>query len=214
MPGGENSILSMIISLRNNRALLKVRKRYFRSSLEGEDKEEQYKYEHDRPLKFKKTKASKALLAKIRLEGVRDKRKFRLKTVAFIVLFVAISALIGFQFSQSKGHISAPIVDEQELENQLNRQRKYNYCMNDAVKWMAERHYHNALFQYQLALEIVPGDKKAELGIASVFIEQCNEEGIYCDRAYKWAQKIQAKYPRDVVAESLVNDYVEVVRNE
>lgn len=65
----------------------------------------------------------------------------------------------------------------------LDAQQKFNYYISDGYEWLNKNKFHNAIYQFDLAVKTKPTHYGAHLGLAKTLLKQCAVEHLNCDRA-------------------------------
>jgi tetratricopeptide (TPR) repeat protein len=178
-------------SLRYNRAQLKGRKTF-------EKLKEQYNNRITYHQKVHHKDVSPEDLARIRIEISVWARKRRMKqslaVLASIVLFLA--ALSYFYLENQAPHYhtqeNSALIEQKKINENLQLVKFY---ADDAQYMMTKEKYHNANFQYQKAIELIPTNTMANVGLVFSLTQlcveddsRCNEIDIIFKKSYKRAE--------------------------
>ena len=197
MPG-EGSMMHMIITLRNNKKLLR-RKGMFkkeRSFLQS-NKEDFSTTASGIPTEA----ISKEKLASIRSKMIKARKKRNLRLGLFIGVSLPLVLLMGFFFLEDFSFGFDRL--ENTGPNQINlamkkaetSEDKYLYYMEDGDRWLQKRSYHNAIFQYKKAVELFPSEFTALYRMAVAYSYQCQYEFEGCEEGMEIAKKLEKVYP-------------------
>jgi len=177
--GAGGSILSMIISLKNNRMLLSKRKSF---------KEIRKSYEDHlthRQLKFKE--ADPAMLKELRLEIIKSGEKDALKLwiILALVLIVTSTLLIFLFFYVDTADVNKDAFSmDQYISNREKKKRtNFNLFIYYGSYRYNAREYLAAAKEYKQALRIFPEGFKAQLGFANTYAALCIERDTLCELA-------------------------------
>ncbi len=194
MLGGFGSIQSMITSLRNNRNLLRNRKKLFQKDFSFAEAKALYQ-EKKRILQFKES--TPAQLATIR-EEIRKERR-RNTFVYFIAAFFAavVVGFIGYKvFSPAIVSIKQNHLAERKQEA-MEKERKFLFYVTDGDTWFEKGRWHNAIYQYRLAVNLYPADFNARYRLAQALVQHCVHSGEDCRNARITIKQLIKEYPEN-----------------
>jgi tetratricopeptide (TPR) repeat protein len=173
---GESSIQSMIITLRNNRNLLKSRSPYRNKSF-FQTKSDYVKYSKGN---FDLIKATPEQLETIRTKiKAHRKRELLITTLIIIIILIPVSWLVVFA-------INLNLSDPPNIETTTitkDTEENFEFYLSDGNKYLRNRKWHNAIFQYEKALEIHPDNYLVNYRLATALTYQCEEKEVDCDKA-------------------------------
>jgi hypothetical protein len=207
--GGEGSILSMIISLKNNARLRK-------DSHERWKSDKNYRYKTNKPLEFKKV--SKEELAEVIARNRKKaKQERRIQLVVTIVVFLLLLFGISKLFTQ-KGEniIEAQQRKKQERINEYKSETEKDkrieeehlmYLLNDGYMWLDKKHYKNARTQFYNAYMFKPNDFRVKLANSRLFVTLCVEMDNNCHVAERMVEELKEKYIHRVEVKDLIEFY-------
>jgi len=179
MMGGGGFMSHMNNVIRDNRALLR-KKRLFKS---GESFSERRKmYLKATAGKINSKTYSKAELREIKIIIRKEFRKERFKSFLFGSLLIILGALFlfkGFEYIINTDREFRIKNDQIELEN---RKKEFDFLISDAKMWKEKGNLHNAIYQYEKALELFPNHKELNQNLKSIYRQQCQTKGKYCDK--------------------------------
>jgi len=194
MIGGFGSINHMIVTLRNNRNLLPVKRSYFKNKDYTNVKNEYYKAAGD---SFDIKKATPEQLKFVR-ETIINKRKREARN--FVILLWVGIPLICFGLFKTFQHFSFgfPQINEAtELSNEKNNEEKYLFYLEDGDQWLSKRNYYNAVFQYKKAVELFPNDFDANYRLALGYSYRCQYNFEDCRVGKELIDKLEKQFPND-----------------
>ncbi len=182
MPGG-GSIQGMIISLRNNRKLLRPKRSFLNQRKEF--------------LKVAKgevnlRKASKEELQFFRRKIHEERKKQQNITIAIwtgivlILLFITIKA-----FENWKHEVS--VLEKKNIDVKM---KNYMALIEDGDAWLTKRKWHNAIFQYEKALEIFPKEYDINYRLAYALCLRCEADFKDCKKAKTKLDNLLLQYPK------------------
>lgn len=186
---GESTIQSMIITLRNNRNLLKSKSPYKNRSFFN-TKSDYVKYSKGN---FNLKKATPEQLQAIRTNiKAQRKRDLILKTGLVICVLIPITwiatLVINSNLSDPPNNETTTITREME-EN-------FDFYLQDGNNYLRNRKWHNAIFQYEKALEIHPDNYLVNYRLATALTYQCEEKEKNCERAIILLDSLIKTHPK------------------
>ncbi len=186
--GGGGSIQGFNDSLKNNRKLLRKSSFFPKERSFLNPKREYYKAAGGvESLR----NASKEELLEIR-KTIRNKRK--IENIIMIVLFVIVTILTIYLmrdfFKENENYISAEDKKALELKN-----KEFSFFITDGDNYLEKGQWHNAVFQYNKALELFPTNYDASYRVAYALSYWCRNEKLNCKLAADKVQELLAEYP-------------------
>ncbi len=100
--------------------------------------------------------------------------------VSFFILFVV------FKVS-NKNHKEQFIIANQTY--QKKNLEKFKYLIFSGDNWLKEGKYHNAIFQYKLALDVFPKNKKAINKLLEAYEIRCKTKKLDCNKKSEFLKK-------------------------
>ena len=187
MPG-EGSIQGMIVSLRNNRKLLRNRNPFQRRHGFEKLRKEYIKYSQG---KVESRSLSKRELQAIRKKIEEETRKDTIKMtiVACIILIVVFSLGVRLYDTFRRNQ---EIIAQKEL---TSKTEQYLFYINDGDEWLQKRHWHNAIFQYLLAKKIFPNEYDVNYRLALAYGSKCKYENSGCAVGSELLTKLKHQFP-------------------
>lgn len=186
--GGEGSMKAMSDSLKANRKL-----RRKKSFFSRENAYQKRKVEYLRAAKGVaniKT-ASKEELANIRRKYTRQKiKKILFVSIFYTLAFVSLG-YISFQMIQKSKKQDSQI-EQKILEEKI---AKTSFYISDGDKQLEKGHWHNAIFQYKKALEILPNDYDLQYRLTYAYVFQCRNTKKDCAIANEKVSKLLTFFP-------------------
>ena len=186
--GGGGSIQGFNTSLKNNRKLLRKTSFFPKERSFLNSKREYIK----RAGGVKSLKnASKEELLAIRESIIAKRRKDNLLTVAIFIILVAATIYISIDYYKAHSNI---ISQKKKIELKENL-AEYNFYISDGDSYLEKGQWHNAIFQYDKALEIFPNDYSANYRLVYAQVYRCRNTKVNCDQANRNVQKLLEQFP-------------------
>lgn len=182
------SVAQMIQSIRNNNALLQ-KKTAFTQLKKYEERKLNYK------LKFVDKTVSPAELEhikkQIRAEFLAERKR---NNTIIITVLVSVFVILGWSvnylfFTPSPKVVTIDVEAEQELN------KKFHFYINDGYNRLKNNEFHNAIYQFELAIKTRPNDFKANLGLTLALLKKCAITKEDCDKANKQKAMLLANFP-------------------
>jgi hypothetical protein len=126
---------------------------------------------------------SKAELNELKKIIRKEFRKDRIKTFLFGSLLIIFGTLLlfkGFEYIINTEREFRLENNQIELDN---KKKEFNFLISDAKMWKEKGNLHNAIYQYEKALELFPNHKETNQNLKSIYSQQCRTKGKYCDKA-------------------------------
>ncbi len=181
MAGG-GSIQGMIISLRNNKKLLRPKRSFLNQRKEF--------------LKAAKGEVNLRKASKEELELFRKKiyeeRKRQRK------IDIAIWSGLGIILLFAGVFLAKTLTDQVadlEKKNFNTKADSYLELIEDGDQWLTKRKWHNAIFQYEKALEIFPKEYDINYRLTYALCLRCEADFINCKEAKSKLDKLLLQYP-------------------
>ncbi|MEZ4858933.1 MAG: hypothetical protein R2781_09000 [Flavobacteriaceae bacterium] len=192
---GEGSIQGMIVSLRNNKRLLRKKSRFKknRSFLQKDEMEF-----HNTAEGIKVEKISKDDLLRIKEKILKERKRYHIRL--FIFLFISLPLIIfllyqafhdfnfGFRIYNSANSSNIEIVFQKKKE-------KYLFYLNDGDLWLKKHRYYNAIYQYKKANELFPSEFDAQYRIVLALSYQCQYTFEGCEEGAILVEKLKREFP-------------------
>ncbi|MAY84052.1 MAG: hypothetical protein CMP59_07960 [Flavobacteriales bacterium] len=198
--GGAGSIDHMIKTLRNNKLLLKRKRKYFKGKFSYREIREYYTIKFGKPLS--KVEIEQAVLDEIRKELILAQRKRYFKvTILSLLLFFVLAVPIYFLFQLS-------FVEKQEVVRDIGYDESRNPYSdkNRGIEMIklglqnkAEGYYFLAIGNFEHALKIYPNNEKVEVLLAESYGLICKRSKQYCEKGLKFIQRMKIKHPENEV---------------
>lgn len=196
------SVSQMIQTIKYNNSLLK-KESAFTQLKKYEERKLNYK------LKFVDKKISPFELERIKKQIKEDflaERKRNNIIIASVLagVFVVLSWSVNYLFFSPTPKVTTISV---EVEQELNK--KFHFYINDGYTRLKNNEFHNAIYQFELAVKTRPTDFKANLGLTLALLKKCAVTKEDCDKANKQKIKLMAKFPekqQEIEEEILVWD--------
>ncbi len=196
MAGG-GSIAGMIISLRNNSQMLRRKSMFKKESTYLNTKKEYYKASAG---KVELKKATPHQLREVRRTVLENRKKDQRNFIlAFFVALVIISFIVKFGYDLlSQGSIYPyPSYSKSDMFNNSleKKESDYLYFINDGDRYIRDKHWHNAIFQYSEALKLFPKEFDVNYRLSLAYIYSCSYEGKNCEAASYTLEKLADEFP-------------------
>jgi tetratricopeptide (TPR) repeat protein len=182
--GAGGSILSMIISLKNNKMLLGKRRSHKEIREQYRSKLIQHKknYQHADPLVIKK----------IRKELIRERKKETIKRyVILAVSLVAVFIILTFILINTYNFPDSKPAEQDIIDSKI---RDFNIFMNYGDYRFQNKEYEQAIVEYQQALKIFPNDYNANIALANLYFTICVQKDSLCTVALKTYNSLLMKF--------------------
>ena len=183
MAGAGIAITAMLNSLKNNKKLLRP-KRLFLNQRNNLLKAT--------PGKLEVYPLSKndliSISQKLNSESRNSKRKWR------IVFFMLLIPVIIFFHQVVQNQIKL----EDQMKRQVYQSKKIEYLelIADGDQWLQKRKWHNAIFQYEKAIEIFPNEFDIHYRLAYAYSLRCKNEFINCKDAKNELDDLLDEFPQ------------------
>ncbi|MCW5520960.1 hypothetical protein J1N09_14010 [Aureitalea sp. L0-47] len=133
------------------------------------------------------------VLRRIRERTIRERGRRRLKFAAFLIVALPVIFYLGYKtFHNFSFGLPALTVKENSARD---LSKEFIFYINDGDAWLKKWHYHNALFQYNKALELYPGDYDARYRIAIAYSYQCQYEFTGCEKGKTLVEELKREFP-------------------
>jgi tetratricopeptide (TPR) repeat protein len=195
MPGG-GSILGMIISLRNNKQLLRKKNRFDRRRMFSGDDPQNLIYGGNTPLEFKHISENELEEFRIKIRE-RNRKNLRRRIIgSTLILFI-----VGFGIYWLTINIDRELVKikrEAELATFEQNNFKYDLLVRSGDNYVLRSEWAEAIFEYRKALVIFPDIYEANYKLADAYMKSCMNDNMYCSEGKKHLDKIIALFPEEV----------------
>lgn len=201
MAGG-GSIAGMIISIRNNAKLLRKKSMFKKESSFLHVKKEYLKAAEG---KLDLKKATPHELKKVREVVKQNRRESRKLTL--IALFVAapLVLFVGYAIQTNASIYPQSTYADTKETDPNNRHNDYLFFIADGDKYLEEKKWHNAIFQYTEALKLFPREFDANYRLSLAYTYSCSFEGKNCDAAHYTLDKLGKEFPHKAEIKELKN---------
>ncbi len=99
--------------------------------------------------------------------------------------------------------IDKPLAQQERLEELQRANEKFRFYIRDGYQWLAKSNFHNALFQFEKAVEQDPYNYEANLGLAKALLKKCALTGLNCRAAKDYADKCERQFQKESVQQEL-----------
>ena len=195
MPGG-GSILGMIISLRNNRQLLRKKNRFGKRRMFSGDDPTTLTHNKNTPLEFKHISENELEEFRLKIRE-RNRNNLRRRIIGITLIFIA----LGFGIYWLTVRIDRELVRirrEAEIASYEANKFKYDLFVKDGDIYVLRSRWAEAIFEYRKALVIFPDIYEANYKLADAYMKSCMNDNMYCIEGKKHLDKIIALYPEEV----------------
>ncbi|WP_435624723.1 hypothetical protein [Flagellimonas sp.] len=194
--GGEGSIQSMIVILRNNKKLLHKRNPFRRGSGFERLRDDYRKFSQG---EIETKTVTKSQLREIRRKVIEENRKENIR-IWVIGIVVSIFA-VGFTMMGYKGiqNYEAEL-DEIKIKKSTD---KYLFYIQDGDKWLEKGHHHNAVFQYLLAKRIYPNEYNVNYRLTLTYGSWCKYNRTGCAEGKRIYDNLKVQFPEKKELEEL-----------
>lgn len=179
----------MIQSLKYNSSLRNRSRPFSRIRKEFSKTRKKLNFENKR-LNSNELKVIKESIRKrARQERIRnDLFVFISGVLCFIVSFFLIESFFGVQDSWE--------IDQKRAQKELVRvEDEFQYFINDGETWLKARAYHNAIFQFNKAVELKPEDYRGHYFLMLATMKKCSELLEGCEEANVQLNELLDKFP-------------------
>lgn len=139
----------------------------------------------------------------------RQNRINRTKTFVFITIgFFIVSFLLYNAFRDFS--FGLPVFEDEKVSNAEKRkmvEEEYLFFLNDGDKWLTKHHYHNAIFQYKKALELLPFEYAANYRLALAYTYRCQNKFTDCEEGKALVDKLKKQFPENGDIKELASIY-------
>ena len=196
--GGLGSVLHMIITLRNNRDLLRGPKRFNEKKDFFNNQKELFFHGRNTSIEIHPLSKEelKALKEKIRREKIKTKRRIVVSIMSVAFIFIAGVVIV----SQSTKRLSEK--DKQELKRRAEEDfkiRKANYTdyIKNGDAFLNKKYYDQAIFEYGMAVDMEINDLEAQKKLMLAYYQKCIHKQYDCDFAANKLEAVLIKYPEE-----------------
>jgi hypothetical protein len=195
----------MIITLRNNKALLKKRKNIFDSDNSFGKLRTEYKRAAKNGLVLKEASAEELL--EIRKKIIVKRKKEARRRILFASIFFVLSAgLIAYWLSNWRVSYSNQV--RLQKEAQLSKgHNKYLFYIADGDEWLNKGKWKNAIFQYKLALDMHPTNFDVRYRLALAYASACTKANSYCAEGELLVFKLLDEQPTNKELKKIAKEY-------
>lgn len=184
----------MRIVMKNNRNLVKGRKKgFFKRDLSYKELKKYYK-ESSSPLARGKGTNSIAL-REIREKIIRERKRNFIFQFCFtlVVLTGVVSGL--YSFLTSTKHYVRPVEKYKTERSCAENNQSYERNMEYGYSNLNSGNYFLAVGNFEKALKLEPTNIDAEYALAETYLKACYIKNEYCSEANDFALKLEKKYP-------------------
>jgi hypothetical protein len=189
---GEGGMAHMIVSQRNNKRLLRRKRLFEKERTFLSIKKEYYKASQGR-VDFKK--ATPEELKKIRNKVIANRKsenRIQLTVLCFSILIIG---FIIFKIVKSENSITKAQQNSNMEVELIKKTEKYMFFISDGDKWISEKNWSNAIFQYKEALKVFPTEFDANYRLALAYSYSCQNEQINCEIGERLTERLIKQFP-------------------
>lgn len=186
----------MIISLRNNKQLLRKKSRYDKRRMFSGDDPTNLSHSKNTPLEFKHISGNE--LEEFRIK-IRERNRINLRRRILGTTLVLLVAGFGiYRLTVSIDRELVRIRREAETATYEQNKFKYDLLVRDGDNYVLLSEWAEAIFAYKKALVIFPDMYVANYKLADAYMKSCMNDNMYCSEGKKHLDKIIALYPEEV----------------
>lgn len=211
MPGG-GSALQMIQTIKFNKSLLSNRKSFgeLKAYLNRRiERRAGLKIKDIDPVKLKGIKAQ------IRIELQEERRRntivvWSLIVTGILVLLTLVSILYSGPFLETDPDELAKVeYNKYKKEKAISdAQNKFDYYITDGYEWLEKNKFHNAIYQFELAVKTRPSDYEANLGLSKALLKQCSIERVNCKEANSQLNSMVSRFGNYSDTKQVLSNYL------
>ena len=207
------SVQAMIASLKNNKSLLR-RKRVFTILKEEIESDRLRNPIRGKKIQFQDSKIiplSNAEKNKIKETIRRRIKKERWISAGIAALFI-LCIFIVFYGLYSLGELSRGIKADNTYvspdNTKFEEEKKFQFYINDGFQWLKKGEFHNAIFQFKLAVKSKPDNINAQLGLTQSFLGNCIITREDCNKAEEQFDLFIDKYSENDSVKIKLSNYL------
>ena len=207
------SVQAMIASLKNNKSLLR-RKRVFTILKEEIESDRLRNPIRGKKIQFQDSKIiplSNAEKNKIKETIRRRIKKERWISAGIAALFI-LCTFIVFYGLYSLGELSRGIKADNTYvspdNTKFEEEKKFQFYINDGFQWLKKGEFHNAIFQFKLAVKSKPDNINAQLGLTQSFLGNCIITREDCNKAEEQFDLFIDKYSENDSVKIKLSNYL------
>lgn len=189
--GGGGFMQAMINSLRDNKNLISKRKSFA-------ERRKDYLTSYSK-LKITPEKATKEQIETVRKIINTQKKIVKRNTIIILLLtspLLFYTIYFGIDLFQSPNPTISSI-------KQKENTTKYNFYIEDGDKMINNKKWNNAIFQYNMALEIFPNELDAQYRLALAYSYKCKYKNESCLTADSLVNRLYNYYPNNLEIKEL-----------
>ena len=89
----------------------------------------------------------------------------------------------------------------------IENEEQFQYYISDGNKWLEKNEYHNAIFQFELAVKIKPENYSAHLGMCKSLLKQCVLANVDCDKSDRVMLRFISKFDKNRTIRSELSEF-------
>ena len=217
MPGG-GSTLQMVQTIKFNKSLLSNRKSF------GELKA----YLNRRIYKrtgVKQVDIDPIILAQIKKEIRKELRESARRNTIIVWSLIStgiilLISLVAFVYSSAFIETDPEAIARREYDKYkrekiiTDAQQKFDYYITDGYDWLEKNEFHNAVYQFELAVQTRPNNYEANLGLCKVYLKQCFIENANCSASKTQLNHLISDFDNPDETKKILSDFLFIVGNE
>jgi len=190
-------MMHMIITLRNNKKLLRRKGMFKKERSFLQSNKEDYATSN---IGIASQEVAPEVLEKIRLKTIKERKRRNRKFAFLLCIIMPIIGYLGYLFLNNFSFGFAHLDNygseiPKEKTSLIAKNDNYQYLLTDGDSWLRKRHYKNAIFQYKKALEIFPSEYAAHYRLALAYSYHCQYDFEGCEEGMEVVKKIEKAYP-------------------
>ena len=95
-----------------------------------------------------------------------------------------------------------------------NAQQKFDYYISDGYEWLEKNEFHNAVYQFELAVQTRPNNYEANLGLCKVYLKQCYMENANCSESKRQLNHLLNDFENQDETKKTLSDFLFIMGNE
>jgi hypothetical protein len=149
------------------------------------------------PIKSKKLNSiqKKALFKKIKNSSNLHEQSHFKRLIIFTILGALLFSFIGYSLyiDWTNEWDTLNQIDVEEIQKRAKKQEKqFAFYLSDGETWLKQKHVHNAVYQFELAVKAKPNNSEAVLGLAKAYALACQIEKTHCKQLEHISAKLES----------------------
>lgn len=171
---------------------------------------------------FKHKQIDPAELKRIREEivlQIREERRRNNLRIAFSTTLIAVLVVCSISAFFLLPRFGPNETEKWKLEQQLQQEKRrkdkadlsFEVYLSDGYKWLFENRYHNAQFQFELAVKKRPENYEANMGLTKTLLKKCSLHQVDCERADRQLNAMLERFSDPEATTKTISDYLLVI---